>query len=77
MHQFNFDKQTPKFSAVVCNRVRAIRNSHPEVFLGQGVLKICRKFTGEDPSGSAIVSLFPKIQKKLHFAGIDFRGWLV
>ena len=55
MHQFNFDKQTPKFSVVVCNRVRAIRSSHTEVFLGQGVLKICRKFTGGDPSRSVIL----------------------
>ena len=27
-----------------------LRSSHPEVFLGKGVLKICRKFTGEHPS---------------------------
>ena len=27
--------------------LRAIRRSHPEVFLGKGVLKICSKFTGE------------------------------
>ena len=25
------------------------RNSHSEVFLGKGVLKICSKFTGERP----------------------------
>ena len=25
------------------------RSSHPEVFLGKGVLKICSKFTGEHP----------------------------
>ena len=30
------------------------RSSHPEVFLGKGVLKICSKFTGEHPCGSAI-----------------------
>ena len=28
------------------------RSSHPEVFLGKGVLKICSKFTGEHPSPS-------------------------
>ena len=30
------------------------RSSHPEVFLGKGVLKICDKFTGEHPCRSAI-----------------------
>ena len=30
------------------------RSSRPEVFLVKGVLKICRKFTGEDPCQSAI-----------------------
>ena len=29
-------------------------NSHPEVFLGKGVLRICSKFTGEHPCSSAI-----------------------
>ena len=32
-----------------------IRSSRPEVFLRKGVLKICSKFTGEDPSQSAIL----------------------
>ena len=30
------------------------RSSHPEVFLEKGALKICSKFTGEHPCGSAI-----------------------
>ena len=30
------------------------RSSHPEVFLGKGVLKICSKYTGEHPCRSAI-----------------------
>ena len=30
------------------------RSSHPEVFIGKGVLKICSKFTGEHPCRSAI-----------------------
>ena len=30
------------------------RNSHPEVFLGKRVLKICSRFTGENPCRSAI-----------------------
>ena len=29
--------------------IRTYRSSHPEVFLGKGVLKICGKFTGEHP----------------------------
>ena len=42
-----------------------IRNSRPEVFLGQGVLKICSKFTGEHPCRSVNLlhisrTLFPK-----------------
>ena len=31
-----------------------IRSSHPEMFLGNGVLKICGKFTGEHPCRSVI-----------------------
>ena len=31
-----------------------LRRSHPEVFLGKGVLNICSKFTGEHPCQSAI-----------------------
>ena len=30
------------------------RSSHPEVFLEKGVLKICNKFTGEQPCRSVI-----------------------
>ena len=30
------------------------RSSHPEVFFGKGVLKICSKYTVEHPCGSAI-----------------------
>ena len=30
------------------------RSSHPEVFLGKGILKICSKFTGEHPCRSVI-----------------------
>ena len=32
------------------------RSSHPEVFLRKGVLKICSKFTGENP-GRSVISL--------------------
>ena len=34
--------------------VRYYRGSPSEIFLGKGVLKICRKFTGEHPYRSAI-----------------------
>ena len=34
--------------------VRSSRSSRPEVFSGEGVLKICSKFTGEHPYRSAI-----------------------
>ena len=33
---------------------KCIRSSHPEVFFKKSVLKICIKFTGEDPCRSAI-----------------------
>ena len=35
--------------SVRCTRgeFRTLRSSHPQVFLGKGVLKICSKFTGE------------------------------
>ena len=41
------------------NSIRVIKNSsfrssHPEMFLGKGALKICSKFTGEQPCRSAI-----------------------
>ena len=35
-------------------KIASNRSSHPEVFLGKGVLKICSKFTGEHPCQSAI-----------------------
>ena len=34
--------------------INKFRSSHSEVFLEKGVLKICSKFTGEDPCRSAI-----------------------
>ena len=37
---------------VICNSV--YRCSHPDVFLGKGVLKICSKFTGDHPCRSVI-----------------------
>ena len=37
------------------------RNSHPEVFLGKVVLKICSKFIGEHPCRTAISSNFIEI----------------
>ena len=37
---------------VICNMTSG--SSHPEVFLGKGVLKISSKFTGEHPCRSVI-----------------------
>ena len=34
--------------------LKSSRSSHPEVFLGKGVLKICSKFTGEHQWRSVI-----------------------
>ena len=34
--------------------VARVRSSHPEVFLGKGVPKICSKFKGEHPCRSTI-----------------------
>ena len=36
------------------HNIGIFRSSHPEVFLGKGVLKICSKFTGEHPCRSVI-----------------------
>ena len=36
------------------DKLEMFRSSHPEVFLGKGVLIICGKFTGEHPCWSAI-----------------------
>ena len=46
------------------------RTSHPELFLGKGVLNICSKFTGEHPCQSAISI---KLQSNLAFLP-NFRG---
>ena len=42
------------FIGLTMKNVTKFRGSHPEVFLGEGVLKICGKFTGEHPCWSAI-----------------------
>ena len=44
-----------------CAEVTIYRSSLPKVFLGKGVLKICRKFTSEHPCRSAILI---KLQSK-------------
>ena len=46
-------KKLSKFQAEP-ELVVKIRSSHPEVFLGRDVLKICSKFTGEHPYRSVI-----------------------
>ena len=49
-------KYTSNSSISFCtwNRTFIYRRSHPEVFLGKGILKIWSKFTGEHPCRSAI-----------------------
>ena len=46
-----FENRNISFLKSICS---IIKSSHPEVFLGKGVLKICMKFTGEHPCRSAI-----------------------
>ena len=67
----------------------SFRSSHPEVFLGKGVLKICSKFTGEHPCRSAISCTFIEIAfwhgcspvNLLHISRTPYSkntsGWLV
>ena len=46
---------TPPFCFILLSFYdKYYRSSHPEVFLGEGVLKICSKFTEEHPPRSAI-----------------------
>ena len=35
-----------------------VRSSHPKMFLGKGVLKICSKFTGDHPCRSVILQFY-------------------
>ena len=54
----------------VCDSItydEIIRSSHPEVFLGKGVLRICTKFTGEHPCVSVISIKLQAILLKSHF----------
>ena len=44
-----------------------VRSSRPEVFLGKGVLKICKKFTGEHLSRSVISINLQATLLKSHF----------
>ena len=41
-------------NVVTENMLLFSRSSRPEVFLGEGVLKLCSKFTGEHPNLSLI-----------------------
>ena len=40
-----------------------VRSSHPEVFLGKGILKTCSKFTGEHPYCFTEVKIWHDSQK--------------
>ena len=44
------------------------RSSHPEAFLGKGVLKICSKFTVDHPCRSVISKKLQSILLKSHFS---------
>ena len=46
------------------------KRSHPEVFLGKSVLKICSKFTEEHPCRSVML-----IKLLCNFVGITLRHW--
>ena len=45
---------SPRLRVACLRKHTCIRCSHPEVFQGKHVLKICSKFTGEHPYRSAI-----------------------
>ena len=42
----------PAYLKETCSKINQCQSSHLEVFLGEGVLKICSKFTGEHPCRS-------------------------
>ena len=42
------------YTADIKKHILIYRSSHPEVFLGKSVLKICSKFTGEHPYWSLV-----------------------
>ena len=47
---------------------RRYRNSSPQVFLGKSVLKLCRKFTGEQPCQTVVsIKLQSNFIEILHF----------
>ena len=51
---FSYIFNSSDLDCISNQKLSNIRNSRPGVFLGKGVLKICRKFTGEHPCRSAI-----------------------
>ena len=55
-------------SASTIPKYSSFGSSHPEVFLGKGVLKKCSKFTGEHPCRSAI-----SIKSLCNFTGMALR----
>ena len=57
------------------------RSSPPEVLLGKGVLKLCSKFTGEQPRRSAVsiklaASEFKEIWETFHVALCNLTPWI-
>ena len=80
MMQF-FCKDTERLLANYFQKNTKSRNSHPEVFLGKDVLKICSKFTREHPCRSVIsIKLLSHICKFAAYFQNTFTknnsGWL-
>ena len=65
------DAKKPQYNKLV----KKVRKSHPEVFLGKGVLIICNKFTGEHPCRS-VISI--KLQSNIFRTAFsrNTSGWL-
>ena len=53
LRHFNICNFADDMTPSVCDET--IESSHPEEFLGKGVLKICSKFTGDQLYGSEIL----------------------
>ena len=56
-------------------QITSVRSSHPEVFLGEGVLKICTKFTGEHPFRSVISIKFLNYFIEITLEHFDFAAY--
>ena len=70
MFFFNLSRYKNNMIKLCYNRLQFAkdRSSHPKVFLGKGVLKICSKFTGEHSCRSVI-----SIKLQINFIEIALR----